>query len=98
MSIMISIGLSFGADKEEIAQQVVFLGVLLNTVTMKMSFERTGAQAFLVQLTMCQKTLVEGGQLLETLIRSVAGKLHWYAEVLQAEPSYTQLVVPHALW
>ena len=84
MAIMISIGLSFGADKEEISQQPVFLGVLLNTITMKMSFEKTGAQAFLVHLVDCQKTLVEGGCLSHTVIRSTAGKLNWYAEVLQS--------------
>ena len=84
MAIMISIGLSFGADKEEIAQQVVFLGVLINTVTMKMSFERTGAQAFLVQLVECQSTLLDGGILSPTQTRSIAGKLNWYAEVLQS--------------
>ena len=84
MAIMISIGLSFGADKEEISQQLVFLGVLLNTVTMKMSFEKTGAQAFLVHLVDCQKTLVEGGHLSHTVIRQTAGKLNWYCEVLQS--------------
>ena len=84
MAIMISIGLSFGADKEEISQQVVFLGVLLNTVTMKMSFERTGAQAFLVQLIGCQAVLLKGGLLSSTQTRSIAGKLNWYAEVLQS--------------
>ena len=84
MAIMISIGLSVGADKEKISQKLVFLGVLLNTVTMKMSFEQTGAQAFLIHLIDCQKTLVSGGNLHHTVIRSIAGKLNWYAEVLQS--------------
>ena len=93
MAVMISIGLSFGADKEEISRQLVFLGILLNTVTMKMSFEQTGAQAFLVHLKDCQNTLVKGGHLSHTVIRSTAGKLNWYAEVLQAGRLYI-----HSWW
>ena len=46
MAILISIGLCFGADKEEISQRMVFLGILLDTISMKLTFDKVGAQAF----------------------------------------------------
>ena len=81
---LISAGHSFGDDKEDVSQVIVYLGVKLDTVRMRMSFDAVQAKAVRIHLEMCLKTLSQNKVLDISVIRSVAGKLGWYSEVLQS--------------
>jgi hypothetical protein len=77
-------GVLFGDDKDGIGQQLVFLGIKINTVTMRMSFDALQAKAVRIQLDDYLKVLESNKQVDATSIRSMAGKLGWYSEVLQS--------------
>jgi hypothetical protein len=79
-----STGFGFGVEKEDIGQVVVFLGILINTLTMRLSFDRTQAKAVKIQLGRCLEAFRDGRQIDSTSVRSIAGKLGWYSEVLQS--------------
>ena len=83
-SIIGSVGHTFADDKEDIAQCIIYLGVKFDTVRMRMSFDAVQAKAFRIHLEECLASLDKGLQLDSTMVRSVAGKLGWYSEVLQS--------------
>jgi hypothetical protein len=77
-------GILFGDDKDGMGQSLVFLGLQLNTVRMTMSFDALQAKAVRIQLEEYLVILNSGRQIDATSVRSVAGKLGWYSEVLQS--------------
>ena len=79
-----SVGFSLAVEKEEIGQRISFLGVLIDTQRMTLSFESVVARSMLLQLKEYVTLMEQGRDLDETTIRSVAGKLQWYSEVLQS--------------
>jgi hypothetical protein len=71
-------------EKNETGQQLVFLGVLIDTVRMSVSFDATQAKGMLAQLIVYLSKIKEGLDLDLGTIRHVAGCLNWYSEVLQS--------------
>ncbi len=76
-------GIMFAKEKEEIGQRLVHLGILIDTVTMSVSFEKTQARAMSLQLSSYKEALSKGKDLDIGTVRHVAGKLQWFSEALQ---------------
>jgi len=83
-TMFLLIGIGVAIEKEEVGQRLVFLGLLIDTVRMVISFDATQARSMYLQLSEYLKIIEQGKDLDETTIRSVAGKLQWYSEVLQS--------------
>jgi hypothetical protein len=83
-ALFVLVGFSLAVEKEEIGQRISFLGVLIDTQRMMLSFETVVARSMLLQLKEYVTLIEQGRDLDETAIRSVAGKLQWYSEVLQS--------------
>ena len=83
-SILTLVGFLMALEKEEIGQRIVFLGILINTITMRLSFEHMQCVAMTLELQQHLAILLAGHNLDRTTIRHVAGKLNWYAEVVQS--------------
>ena len=77
-------GLAMAKEKEECGQRLTFLGVLIDTVSMRLRFDPVQARGLLSQLTAHRLLLLRGRDLDHSVIRHVAGKLGWYSEVLQS--------------
>jgi len=78
-------GFTFASAKERVGQQEVLLGVLINSVSMTLSFDPSQAKTIRLQLSRALAELQQGkrgpsyGEQ-----RSIAGQLGWYAQTLQA--------------
>jgi hypothetical protein len=83
-AVFVAAGFIMAIDKEEVGQRLTFLGVLIDTVKMCISFDETQARSMALQLSEHLKMIERGYDLDETTIRSVAGKLQWYSEVVQS--------------
>jgi hypothetical protein len=83
-AVFMAAGFLMAIDKEEVGQRLTFLGVLIDTVKMCISFDETQAKSMALQLSEHLKSIERGYDLDETTIRSVAGKLQWYSEVVQS--------------
>ncbi len=90
ISVLESAGFYMSADKTEYGQQLVFLGVLIDTVRMILRFEKTQSRGMMVQMEAYLKTLESGGQLDHTTIRHVCGKFNWFSEVVQSGRLHTR--------
>jgi len=77
------VGIIFAREKEEIGQRLVHLGILIDTTSMSISFEKTQARAMSLQLTSYKDMLSSGKDLDIGTVRHVAGKLQWFSEALQ---------------
>ena len=77
-------GFEMQAEKMEVGQRMVFLGVLLDTVKMKISFDPTQSKGMMEQMKSYLCRLQAGGHLDQGTVRHVAGCLNWYSEVLQS--------------
>jgi len=77
-------GLVMAPEKFEFGQQLVFLGLLIDTVSMTVSIEADQATGFLQQLDTYIESLTADGFLDLSVSRHLAGKLGWYCEVLQS--------------
>jgi len=84
-----SVGFSI-ADKREIGQCMVFLGVLVNLVAMTLSFDAIQSKGMLDQLSDSLAVLKSGGDLDQSTTRHTAGRLGWYSEVLQSGRLHTK--------
>ena len=82
--LFVLVGFSLAVEKEEIGQRISFLGVLIDTQRMMLSFESVVARSMLLQLKEYVTLIEQGRDMDETTIRGVAGKLQWYSEVLQS--------------
>ncbi len=71
-------------EKNEIGQRLVFLGILIDTVRMMVSFDSTQAKGMRAQLATYLDRIRMGYDLDLGTIRHVAGSLNWYAEVVQS--------------
>ena len=72
------------SDANTDGQRVVYFGVLFDTVAMTMSFEAEKAPVLRTILVSHHATISSGSKLPHAEIRSTAGKLGWYAQVLQS--------------
>ena len=82
--MLVNVGLEMAEDKRQCGKQVVYLGILIDTDRMVMTFDRVTAQGFGLQLNEYLIMLVSGKHVNHTIIRHVCGKLNWYSEVLQS--------------
>lgn len=86
----ISWGFLWNASKEEVGQRIAFLGIVIDTVQMVLSFEALPCAAFERELNQHLDVLRGGGQLSPADINRVCGKLNWFSSVLQAGPIHTR--------
>ena len=83
-AVFVLAGFVMAVDKEEVGQRITFLGVLIDTVRMCITFDEVQARSMMLQMLEHVKVIERGYDLDYTTIRSVAGKLEWYSEVLQS--------------
>ena len=83
-------GVLFNPSKDAVGQRVVYLGVLFDTIAMSLSFGATKASVLLDILRAHHATIASGSNLPHVEIRSTAGKLSWYAQVLQLGRLHTR--------
>lgn len=83
-AMFIACGFAMSQEKFQYGQQIVFIGVLIDTVTMTMRFDATQARGMRLQLESYMDTLHRGRALDHTTVRHVCGKLNWYAEIVQS--------------
>ena len=88
-------GLTFDPSKDDCSQRLVFLGVLIDTVSMKLRFDPLQARVVCLLLNEALALLLDGSlsSFSKTDIRSIAGKLSWYSEALQSGRLHT-----HSWW
>jgi hypothetical protein len=79
-----TVGFAMAADKEAVSQRLVFLGVLICTVNMKLSFDAVQAKGMKHQLSQYLRLLQSAKELDRGTIRHIAGCINWYAEVVQS--------------
>ena len=77
-------GFAMSKDKFQCGQQIVFLGVLIDTVTMTLRFDATQARGMRLQLQAYMDGLQRGRHVDHGTIRHVCGKLNWYSEIVQS--------------
>lgn len=82
--ILISCGFYMSVEKNEHGKRMTFLGVELNTETMRLSFDRTQSKGMRIQLESYLEKIVSRNHLDPGVIRHVCGKLNWYSEVVQS--------------
>ena len=72
------------SDKKEVGQQIEFLGILLDTRRMIISFDPVKIRARILEVSELIGTLEKGKNQRETDIRSMCGKLNWLASLVQS--------------
>ena len=90
IEVLESIGFYMSVDKLEFGQQLVFLGVLIDTVKMSLRFDKTQSEGMLLQMELYLQHLRSGLDLDHTTIRHVCGKLNWFSEVVQSGRGHTK--------
>ena len=83
-------GILFNPSKFTVGQRVVYHGILFDTITMSLSFEPTKASILIDILRAHHATISRGSNLPHAEIRSIAGKLSWFAQVLQKGRLHTR--------
>jgi hypothetical protein len=71
-------------EKAEVGRRIVFLGILIDTERMMVSFDAVQAKGMREMLGHCLHQLRTGSDLEAGLARHIAGCLNWYSEVLQS--------------
>jgi hypothetical protein len=83
--LMQEAGFTMAEDKFEVAQIMVFLGILIDSTTMTCRIEKSQASGFKQQLLLyIERLSAAGGNLDLASVRHVAGKLSWFSEVIQS--------------
>ena len=82
--IIESVGHEMQMEKREVAQSLAFLGILIDSVRMTISFDAVQAKGMQMQLQEYLDCISCGKDLDGGTIRAVAGSLNWYSEVLQS--------------
>ena len=83
-------GILFNPSKDAVGKRVVYLGVLSDTIAMSLSFEATKASVHLDILRAHHATISRGSNLPHPEVCSIAGKLSWFAQVLQSGRLHTR--------
>lgn len=84
-----SVGFDMAEEKYEYGQKLTFLGVYLDSITMRLRFEPTQVKGFKMQLQHYLDILQEGKHINHTTTRHVCGKLNWFGEVVQSARIHT---------
>ena len=82
--IIMAIGFVIAMEKNEFGQQLNYLGVLLDTVSMTCRMDPTQAKGMRLQLEAYKERIINNKLIDKGTINSVCGKLNWFAEVLQS--------------
>lgn len=90
IEVLESVGFYMAVDKLEFGQQLVFLGVLIDTVRMCLRFDSTQAEGMKLQMEVYLEQLRSGRDLDHSTIRHVCGKLNWFSEVVQSGRCHTK--------
>ena len=90
--ILTACGWTISHHKDQLGQQVKFKGYLIDTVAMTLSFDSDSASSFLPELVSVLQSLQSSQRVPVSTLRHLAGKLNWYAEVLQQGRSRNQVV------
>jgi len=72
------------ADKFKYGQQIVFLGILIESVSMTVRFDPISAKSFRIELEVYLNILLADKHLDIQDIRPICGKLNWFAELVQS--------------
>lgn len=83
-SVFESIGFTMQSEKYKYGQQVLFLGILIDSTTMTVRIDAVVAKSFRLELEIYLVVLIGGKHLDYHLIRPICGKLNWFAEILQS--------------
>lgn len=83
-AIFKDIGFYISDDKRRFGHRQVALGVLIDTVSMRLSFDKTQARGTRHMLQSLLNAFMSLQKPDHTLLRHMCGKLNWYAEVLQS--------------
>ena len=79
-----AIGFYIADDKREFGQRLTFLGVLIDSTKMTMSFDPVQVTSVLTLLTYCLSQIRLHKALPKSTIEHICGKLNWYSEVVQS--------------
>ena len=82
-TVLEAIGLSMAVEKFDCSQRLVFIGFLIDTVSMTIRIDSVQAEGFKLQLIQYQEILHRENMLSVSVRRHIAGKLNWYSEVVQ---------------
>jgi len=88
-----SVGLSMAKEKFDYGQRLVFIGFLIDTVSMTIRIDSVQAAGFRMQLIQYINDLKINHCLPRSILLHVAGKLNWYSEIVQ-----TGRLHVHWLW
>lgn len=78
------IGFFISDDKRRFGTRQVALGVLIDTVSMRLSFDKTQARGTRLLLQSQLEHFQSNRRPDQTIIRHLCGKLNWYADVVQS--------------
>ena len=79
-----SCGFTMNADKFKYGQQIVFLGILIDSVSMTERFDPISVKSFRIELEVYLNILLADNHLEIQDIRPICGKLNWFAELVQS--------------
>lgn len=79
-----SIGFYIADDKREFGQRLTFLGVLIDSNKMTMSFDPVQVTSVLSMLTNSLPSIRTFRHLPKATVEHICGKLNWYSEVVQS--------------
>ena len=83
-NVLESCGFAMNEAKFKSGQQIIFLGILIDSVTMTIRFDPVSAKSFRVELQVYFDILLDNKHLDINLVRPICGKLNWYAEIVQS--------------
>lgn len=89
-TVLESCGFAMNEAKFKSGQQIVFLGILIDSVTMTVRFDPVSAKSFRVELQIYFDLLLDNKHLDINLVRPICGKLNWYAELVQSGRMHIQ--------
>jgi hypothetical protein len=82
-SVFQTCGIAMAPDKFEFGRSIVYLGVVIDTVSMTVRFDPIQARGFCAQLVKYYNIISGGGVVDAPTVHHVCGKLQWFAEVVQ---------------
>jgi hypothetical protein len=83
-TMLVQAGFAMAEEKFDYGQRIVFLGLLIDTIEMTMSFDPIQCSYMLKVLTKVKQGWKQGAHPSYTEARHIAGKLNWFAEVVQS--------------
>ena len=90
VAVFEAVGFTIQRDKTERGQQIVYLGVLYDTITMTLRFEPLQCHSMKVELERSLAQIRSDQQVAIGTIAHTCGKLAWYAECVQRGRLYSR--------